>query len=295
MGNIFTNLKSRYFQGNLLFRLIFINVAVFVAATILNIIAVLFRLDSAAIFRYFELPSDFHTFITRPWTLITYMFFHTDVLHILFNMLWLYWFGNMFLRRFTEKQLGGIYFMGGIFGGLLYMISYNVFPVFDTVVYNSFLLGASASVLAIVVATAMSDPNREVMLMFLGAIKLKYIAIFVVALSFFNVISDNAGGNIAHLGGALFGFIFVYFLRKGKDMTKWINKIIDMFVNVLKPRPKMKVSKGGAGGRQMDMDYNARKKQNMQEIDAILDKLKRTGYEGLTSEEKSKLFNAGKK
>lgn len=292
MGNIFTDLKRRYFAGNLLFRLIFINVAVFVAATVWLVLTHLFNLNGSVALQYLELPSDPARLLREPWTLVTYMFLHTNFLHLLFNMLWLYWFGQLFLRWFTEKQLGGIYFLGGLFGGVLYILAYNIFPVFAPVVGNSFLLGASASVLAIVVATAVRAPNDSVYLMFIGAVKLKYIAMFVVALSFFNVISDNAGGNIAHLGGALFGFWFGAAYNKGKDLTRGINNLIDKFANLFKPRPKMKATRGG---KQQDMDYNYRKNQDMQEIDRILDKLKRSGYGGLTEEEKRKLFNAGKK
>ncbi|MEG1616060.1 MAG: rhomboid family intramembrane serine protease [Bacteroidales bacterium] len=292
MANIFTDLKRRYFQGNLLFRLLFINVAFFAVASVWLVTTRLFNYDGYRLLRYFELPSNPATLLYQPWTLVTYMFLHTNFLHLLFNMLWLYWFGQLFLRWFTEKQLGGIYFMGGIFGGLLYILSYNLFPMFTDVVSHSFLLGASASVLAIVVATAMRAPNDEVYLLFLGAIKLKYIAMFVVALSFVNVISDNAGGNIAHLGGALFGFLFVVSYKKGTDLTRGVNMLIDKVVNWFKPRPKMRVQ---MGDRQRDMDYNRRKKEQLEEIDQILDKMKRSGYDGLTAEEKRKLFNAGKK
>ena len=265
MANIFTNLKHRYFAGNLLFRLLFINVAVFVVATIWLVITYLFNGNGYGVLRFLELPSNVVRFLHQPWTIISYMFLHTNFLHLLFNMLWLYWFGQMFLRWFTEKQLGGIYFLGGIFGGALYILAYNIFPVFQPYVDGSFLLGASASVLAIVVATAVRAPNDSVYLMFLGAVKLKYIALFVVALSFINVISDNAGGNIAHLGGALFGFIFAASYKKGIDLTKGINRIIDTVVNWFKPRPTMKAQRGG---KQRDMDYNYRKKQDSEEINA---------------------------
>lgn len=292
MGNIFIDLKRRYFQGNLLFRLIFINVGIFCIASVWLVLHRLFNADGYALLRFFELPSGFPRLIIQPWSLISYMFLHTDFLHLLFNMLWLYWFGNLFLRWFTEKQLGGIYFMGGIFGGILYILAYNIFPMFADAVSQAYLLGASASVLAIVVATAMRAPDEVVYLLFLGAVKLKYIALFVVALSFFNIISTNAGGNIAHIGGAAFGFIFAYYYKQGKDLTKWINRLIDLIVNWIKPRPKMKVR---MGSRQMDMEYNKNKKERMAEIDAILDKMKRSGYDGLTAEEKKKLFKAGKK
>ena len=293
MESTFFKLKQRYFQGNLLFRLIYINVAVFLIASVWLIICTLFRLNGYDLLNYLELPANLEKLLFHPWSLISYMFLHTNFLHLLFNMLWLYWFGQLFLRCFTEKQLGGIYLLGGVAGGILYILSYNIFPLFSDVVSQSYLLGASASVLAIVVATAVRMPNNPVYLMFLGAIKLKYIAIFVVALSFFNITSENAGGNIAHIGGAVMGYIFSYAYLRGHDITSGLNHIIDKLVDWLKPRPKMEIRRGGY--RQMDMEYNRRKKEEANEIDAILDKMKRSGYEGLSVEEKKKLFNAGKK
>ena len=180
MNELWQNIKRRYFNGTALIRIIFINVGIFIIASILNIGGKLLGMHPDLIFRYLELPSNLFYLLTRPWTLITYMFFHLEVFHILFNMLWLFWFGNMFLSRFSQKQLVGVYFGGGICGGILYLILYNILPVFETISQFSFLLGASASVLAIVVATALRDPNDKVMLMFLGAVKLKYIAIFEI-------------------------------------------------------------------------------------------------------------------
>lgn len=290
MANIFTDLKRRYDQGNLLFRLVFINISVFVFATIWLLGSMLFNLNGNAMLTKFELPSNLQQLIWQPWTILTYMFMHIDFWHLLFNMLWLFWFGQMFLRWFTEKQLIGVYFMGGVLGGLLYVVAYNLFPYFSGI--DTYLLGASASVLAIVVATAVRAPNESVLLMFLGAIKVKYIALFVVVLSFVNVKSSNAGGNISHLGGALFGYLFAFYYLKGKDLTKGFNSILDKMTNWFQPRPKMSVQ---MGDRQKDSEYNRKKKEHMQEIDQILDKMKRSGYEGLTVDEKKKLFNAGNK
>lgn len=290
MANIFTDLKRRYDQGNLLFRLVFINISVFVFATIWLLGSMLFNLNGNAMLTKFELPSNLQQLIWQPWTILTYMFMHIDFWHLLFNMLWLFWFGQMFLRWFTEKQLIGVYFMGGVLGGLLYVVAYNLFPYFSGI--DTYLLGASASVLAIVVATAVRAPNESVLLMFLGAIKVKYIALFVVVLSFVNVKSSNAGGNISHLGGALFGYLFAFYYLKGKDLTKGFNSILDKMTNWFQSRPKMSVQ---MGDRQKDSEYNRKKKEHMQEIDQILDKMKRSGYEGLTVDEKKKLFNAGNK
>ena len=220
---------------------------------------------------------------------------HAGFLHILFNMLWLYWFGALFLMFFSAKHLRGVYILGGICGGLLYMVAYNVFPYFRPMVDYSFMLGASASVLAIVAATAYREPNYPIRLFLFGTIRLKYLALIVIGTDLLFITSSNAGGHIAHLGGALAGVWFAAGLSKGRDITSWINKTLDAIsVFSFKPRkPKMKVHYGNS--RQKDYDYNARKKVQSEEIDRILDKLKKSGYESLTTEEKKSLFDASKR
>ncbi|MEO4715074.1 rhomboid family intramembrane serine protease, partial [Phocaeicola vulgatus] len=232
-----------------------------------------------------------------PWSLLTYMFMHAGILHLLFNMLWLYWFGQMFLSLFSAKHFRGLYLLGGICGGLLYMIAYNVFPYFSDSLYYSYLLGASASVLAIVVATAVRAPEYRVNFMFIGTVRLKYVALFMVVTDLLFMTSGNAGGHIAHLGGALAGWWFASGLSRGHDATSWINRCLDCFSEGLSFRrqskkPKMKVH---YGDKAKDYDYNARKKQQSEEIDRILDKLKKSGYNSLTTEEKKSLFDASKK
>lgn len=220
-------------------------------------------------------------------------------MHILFNMLWLYWFGQLFLYFFSGKHLRGLYILGGICGGLLYMISYNIFPYFYPMVETSTLVGASASVLAIVVATAYREPNYPVRLFLFGTIRLKYLALIVVLTDLLFITSSNAGGHIAHLGGALAGLWFAASLSKGTDITAWINKILDGISSLFdkktwKRKPKMKVHYGNYS-REQDYDYNARKKAQSDEVDRILDKLKKSGYESLTTAEKKSLFDASKK
>lgn len=220
---------------------------------------------------------------------------HAGLMHLLFNMLWLYWFGELFLYFFSARHFRGLYFLGGILGGLLYMVSYNVFPYFSGSVMNSYLLGASASVLAIVVATAVKSPDYRINLLFFGSVRLKYLAMVMVLADLLFVTADNAGGHISHLGGALAGWIFAFGLKTGHDYTKWINSVIDLFGKInLKPsrKPKMKIY---YGERSKDYDYNARKKQNSDEIDRILDKLRKSGYDSLSSSEKKSLFDASKK
>lgn len=229
------------------------------------------------------------------------MFMHAGILHILFNMLWLYWFGSLFLHFFSAKHLRGLYVLGGICGGLLYMVAYNVFPLFSSQIAGSTLVGASASVLAIVAATAYREPNYRVQLFLFGAIRLKYLALVVIGIDVISITSSNAGGHIAHLGGALAGLWFAASLSKGIDLTSWINWFLDGFMSLFqkktwKRKPKMKVHYGGsATGHEKDYDYNARKKAQSEEVDRILEKLKKSGYDSLTTEEKKSLFDASKR
>lgn len=298
MAHILTDLKEAFRKGNVFIQLIYINVGVFVATTLVTVLLKLFNRSAGGIFELLALPASFERFIRQPWSIITYMFMHANFMHILFNMLWLYWFGSLFLYFFSGKHLRGLYILGGICGGLLYMVSYNVFPYFDSVIASSTLVGASASVLAIVVATAYREPNYRVQLLLFGAVRLKYLALIVVATDLLFITSSNAGGHIAHLGGALAGLWFAASLKKGTDITAWINKAIDAILALFERKtwqrkPKMKVHYGNSNAaRQKDYDYNARKKAQSDEIDRILDKLKKSGYESLTTQEKKSLFDA---
>ena len=296
MATIITDLKDKFRRGNLCIQLIYINVAVFVLVTVCGVVLQLFNLPPWGWLGWLELPASFGRFLVQPWTLLTYMFMHAGLWHILFNMLWLYWFGTMFLQFFSAKHLRGVYLLGGICGGLLYMVAYNVFPYFQYMIEGSFLLGASASVLAIVAATAYREPNYPIRLFLFGTLRLKYLALVVIGLDLLFLTTSNAGGHISHLGGALAGLWFAAALSKGRDITAWINRIIDAVAGLFSPRPrkpKMKVNYGG--NRQKDYEYNARKKSQSDEIDRILDKLKQSGYESLTAEEKKTLFDASKR
>lgn len=294
-GRFFTDLKRRFLQGDIVVQLLYINVGIFLVVAVFNIVTTLCVLPLSGWINWLELPAWPETFVRQPWSLFTYMFMHADVFHILFNMLWLYWFGKLFLNFFSSKHLRGLYVLGGICGGLLYLLAYNVFPYFEDKVYYSRLLGASASVLAIVVAAGVREPNYPVQFMFIGTVRLKYIAIFMVVLDLLFMTSSNAGGHIAHLGGALSGWWFAAGLSKGHDATRWINKVLDWFSswgNSRRKKPKMKVH---YGDKQQDYDFNARRKEREAEVDRILDKLRKSGYGSLTEEEKKRLFDASKK
>ena len=296
MASFISDLKSRFHRGDINLQLIYINVGVFVVTTLVSVFLRLFNIGDASWMNFMTLPASIPEFLKQPWSLLSYMFLHADPLHLLFNMLWLYWFGQLFLSFFSARHFRGLYLLGGICGGLFYMLALNVFPYFTPYIYISTLLGASASVLAIVVATAVREPEYRVNFMFIGTVRLKYVALFMVVTDLLFVTSGNGGGHIAHLGGALAGWWFAWSLRKGKDVTKWINGVLDgcsgVWSKLSSKKPKMKVSKGG---RAADYDYNARKKQQSEEKDRILDKLKKSGYGSLTTEEKKRLFDASKK
>ena len=297
MGNIITDLKNRFKRGDINLQFIYINVGIFVVVTLISVFLLLFNWSATSWLDYLELPAWIPQFLVQPWSLFTYMFLHVGALHLLFNMLWLYWFGQLFLSFFSARHYRGLYLLGGLCGGLLYLLAFNVFPYFKAYIYGSYLLGASASVLAIVVATAVRQPEYRVNFMLIGAVRLKYVALFMVVTDLLFVTSGNGGGHIAHLGGALAGWWFAWSLQKGHDVTRWINRVFDWFAGGFKfkispKKPKMKVEQGG---RSADYDYNACKKQQSEEIDRILDKLKKSGYGSLTTEEKKRLFDASKR
>lgn len=286
--SIVDEIKESFKTGSILTKLIYVNLAVFV---IYNLVQALFLLtgngDSFNLMQYLAVPAYIPNLALHPWTIITYMFFHEGFLHILFNLLWLYWFGQIFLGFMSQQKMLGVYIMGGIAGALLYMLFYNIFPHFHGALPISYALGASASVYAIVVATATYSPNLQLNLMFIGPVRLKYIALFMLMLDIISIAGSNAGGHIAHLGGALFGYFYVVLHNKGYDMAKPAIFIIDMVQGLWKPKPRMKVNYKKAD---TDFDYNKRKKEQQAKVDAILDKIAKSGYEKLTAEEKEILF-----
>ena len=292
MDGIFTNLKRMFQSGNILSKLIYIIVGLFILIRLASVLFMLFNVQGVPFLQYLQLPASPELLLFRPWTLFTYMFTHFDFLHILFNMLWLYWFGGLFLNFFSERQLGGLYILGGLAGAVLFVLAYNIFPYFQNVASFSYLMGASASVMAIVFAVSFYRKDLEINLFLIGRIKLIYLAIFTLVIDLLAMTSDNAGGHIAHIGGALFGMWFASRIRNGKDLTAPMNRLIDWFVNLGKRKPKMRVT---YKRNETDYEYNARKHQESVDLDTILDKLKRSGYESLSAEEKRRLFDASKK
>ena len=215
------------------------------------------------------------------------MFVHKDIWHILFNMLWLYWFGRIFLEYLDQRKLVAVYLLGGISGALVYILSFNIFPAFTGVVAESVAIGASASVMAIVIAIAAYVPDYTVQLFLFGRIKIKYMALAIFVLTSVMDFSVNSGGKLAHIGGAFFGYFYTINLRQGRDIGKGFNKIIDFFVTIFKPRKKLKVTHKKAA---TDYEFNKIKSEHQARINSILDKISKGGYDSLTKEEKEILF-----
>lgn len=285
---IINDIKQRYSQGGMMLRLVYINVGAFILLRIAALVAWLFGADAGQVLKWVEVPSQPGELLCRPWTLVTYCFAHYDLLHVLFNMLWLYWLGRIFLEYFTPKNLSGLYILGGLGGALLYLLAYNFLPALTGA--HAYLIGASASVIAIVVAVAAYVPNYKVGLLFLGDVALKWIALAMVLMAVMGIGASNTGGDIAHLGGALVGFWFAYSFKRGHDITKWINAVLDTIAAaVCSKTPGVGAPVGGrdfASGEQEPTEAD---------LDRVLDKIRRSGYASLTAHERDILFNASRR
>jgi membrane associated rhomboid family serine protease len=284
MSTLWQNIQYKMLRsGSRINLLIGINVFVFLIVNITSVIErLVFRSDMITYYsnEYLLLPSYFPKLLIRFWTPITYMFMHAGIFHILFNMLWLYWMGQIFEEYLGNKRTIGLYILGGLAGALFFVAAYNIFPFFADAVVGSTVVGASASVMAVIVATATLLPNYSISLMFIGPVKLKWIAIFYILIDFLSIAGPNAGGEFSHLGGALLGFIYIKQLQRGHD---WIGAINGIF----KTRSKLNVAAKNS-------ERNSNSKPRQEEIDRILDKISQTGYGSLNKQEKEILFRASK-
>lgn len=274
-------------DNNALVKIILINVVVFVSASFIEIFLTLSGAGDA--FKLFinklMLPASFTTFITQPWSLISYFFLHLGFTHILWNMLFLYWFGKIIQDNIGNNAVISLYVLGGIIGGLSYMALFNIIPYYDNRISESLMLGASAGVFSIVAGSATLLPNYTFYLLFLGPIRIKYIALFYILLSFLDVTGSNAGGEIAHLGGAMIGYLFIRQLQNGVNMGEGIINIINFF----NKEKNKKTEENYSPTEETKYDIS------QDEIDKILDKISESGYSSLSKNEKEKLFNASKK
>ncbi|RLD35746.1 MAG: rhomboid family intramembrane serine protease [Bacteroidetes bacterium] len=288
--NILDEIKDSFKEGSSLAKLVYINVGMFLAIKVITIVFFLLNMPQGEfeVIKWLAVPASLPQLATKFWTPFSYMFLHEGFLHILFNMLWLFWFGKIFLEYFDQKKLTTIYLLGGLSGAVLYIFSFNVFPAFEKVREVSIALGASAAVMAIVIATATYVPKYVVRLVLIGPVQIKYIAIGVL---FFTSVLDfatNTGGKIAHLGGALFGFLYVIQYKKGKDIGKWFDKLMDSLVSIIRPRPKLKVKYKKPPNN--DFEYKQFKASQQKQVDEILEKISKGGYSSLTKKEKEILF-----
>ena len=274
-------------DNNALVKIILINVVVFVSASFIEIFLTLSGAGDA--FKLFinklMLPASFTTFITQPWSLISYFFLHLGFTHILWNMLFLYWFGKIIQDNIGNNAVISLYVLGGIIGGLSYMALFNIIPYYDNRISESLMLGASAGVFSIVAGSATLLPNYTFYLLFLGPVRIKYIALFYILLSFLDVTGSNAGGEIAHLGGAMIGYLFIRQLQNGVNMGEGVINIINFFNKEKNKKPEQNSSPTEENKYDISQD----------EIDKILDKISESGYSSLSKNEKEKLFNASKK
>lgn len=279
--SVFSELYYKVFQsGDRLYLFMGINILLYVLIGIVTVAEWLFTGQTpltVLIKSYISMPASLSALMYKPWTPITYMFGHDGIFHILFNMLWLYWMGRIFSDFLNKRQFTFTYLAGGIVGAVLYLLAYNTFPVFRDDLARSVIIGSSASVMAIVVATATLLPDYSISLLFFGNVKLKFLALIFIVIDFISIAGSNAGGSIGHLGGAFLGFIFIKNLQNGHDWSKIAGR-----------RRKLRVVQK----RRSTVTKNKLPDQEL--IDTILDKISRSGYNSLTKDEKEQLFNASK-
>ncbi|AIG29948.1 transmembrane rhomboid family protein [Flavobacterium psychrophilum] len=293
--NILDDLKLQYKNGDMATKLIFWNLLLFTIPEIVFAVLQLFHIN-INYFNYVALSNHFGDLAGQPWTIVSYSFFHSGFFHLLFNMIMLHFASRLLITFFTQKQLFGLYVLGGIFAGIIYLVCYTFLPSLSN--QNTLLVGASASIMAILFATMTYQPFMNIRLALFGSIKLWHIAILYLAIDLIQLPLENTGGHLAHLGGAFFGFIWVKFLQNGTDLTSRFNAIIDGFANLFSPKKETPFKKIHRNPKPISTVKTASKivtkDKTQQQIDEILDKISKSGYDSLTADEKEFLFKVGK-
>lgn len=306
MSGLFDDFRSEFSKpNNTLVQLILVNTVVFL---VLLLAKVGFTMGGEENTYYLVrgqlmIPGGIVDFLHKPWTLFTYFFAHDEIFHILYNMLFLYWFGRLIDEYLGNRRLVGLYIMGGLAGGLLYLLMYNTVPYFQNTADSARMLGASAAAFSVAVGAATLLPNYTFHLLFFGPVRIKYIVFFFIVMSIAQSAGSNAGGNLAHLGGALMGFTYVKLLQNGTDLGRPIYWVMEGWSNMLRPKPAVKVSyRQRSSASTQASTYASAGSQpsplstpDQDEVDMILDKISRSGYESLTREEKQKLFRASQR
>ena len=287
-------LSYKYNTADTLEKLIGINVVLFILTfVIFRTLGFLFQIQTDFFVEWLVFPKSLVEFAYKPWTIITYAFMHSGIFHILSNMLILYFSGKFFLTYFSGKRMLNLYFLGAIFGALIYTLSYNLLPAFSGT-GRSYLIGASASVMAILVATATQAPNLQVRLFFLGNLKLWWIAAFLVVLDIVQIPLSNPGGHLAHLGGSAIGYLYITQLNKGNDIGSWLQVFTDWFADFFQPKSRKSNMKTVHKNTKKAKSSSVSRTDKQKKIDQILDKISKSGYDSLSKEEKDFLFKAGK-
>ncbi len=288
--SLMQDIRYKMARLNLAEKLIVVNLAIFVLPLILRVFLFLFKIETFDFISWFEINSNLNEFIIKPWTLITYSFFHGDFWHIFWNMVVLYYFGRIFFNLFDARRFINVYFLGVITGGLAFLACYNTFPVFES---HSKMIGASAGVNAVLIFVCTYLPTKEFRIFNFG-IKLWYIGVFLLIKDFIGIAGPNSGGAIAHLGGAAIGFFLARGLLNGKDHGEWFSKLVDSIVAMFSPKKRSPLKTVHKTKTKKASKKKQTKTVDQQKIDTILDKISKSGYESLTKQEKDFLFQAGK-
>lgn len=287
------HIKAKFGTATSLYRLLALNTGIFLVLMVLRTILFIFGADFM-IFDFLveklSMPASWSQLIFQPWSLVTYMFLHIDFMHILFNLLILYWTGSLFVEYLGNDKLWTTYVLGAVVGGLAYLIVFNISPAFSLQVHHSHLMGASAGVIAVMVAIATLLPEYTVHLLLIGPVKLKYVALVSILIYFISIPLGNAGGQIAHLGGALFGYLMVKQLKKGNDITGWLS---NLFIKGRRSRTRMTIVRSSKPVS--DDAYIEAAISKQEAIDRVLDKINKSGFDSLSKEEKEILYKASGK
>lgn len=290
MSNIIDDLKMQYKLGGMAQKLIYWNIACFLVSYVIFGLLRLVNIDIDFI-QYVSLSSNPSDILWKPWSLITYAFFHSDIFHIFFNLIVLNFSSQLFLTYFSQKQLLGLYITSAVFSGLVFVSSFYLMNI------NSPIVGASGAIMAILVATTVYNPLMNIRLLIIGNVKLWHITLVILVIDLLQIRMENTGGHIAHLAGAFFGYIFVVLLRNGTDVSIIVSNVINYFVNLSSKStstPFKKVHKNYKRPVEKPISKIITKDKTQQQIDEILDKISRSGYDCLTKEEKEFLFKSGK-
>ena len=292
--SILDDLKLQYKIGNVAVRLIFWNLFLFVVPAIVFGLLHLFHVQIDYL-HYVSLSTNWSDLLWKPWSLLSYSFFHSGIFHIIFNMLMLHFVGQLFLTFFTQKQLFSVYVIGAVFSGLVYMLGYQFLPALTNV--DTSMVGASAAVMAILMATVSYQPYMEVRLFIFGNVKLWQIALVLIILDLIQLPMNNTGGHIAHLSGALFGYIYTKALQSEIDLGSGLTSFTESITSVFRKQKSSPFKKVHVNPKKPIVKRESKvvaKDKTQQQIDEILDKISQSGYDSLTSEEKEFLFKAGK-